>query len=701
MLPAGYSSWVEYIGDLKNLSGYEGLPTFFAVHSLLGDTGMVILFVTLMGAVITGLVGNSVAASRLIYAMARDEVITKKLAELGKFHTPNNVFFLIMILSLPIPFLGRTAIGWIVDVTSIGATIAYAYASGIAFFLARKDGNKTVQATGLLGAVISIIFFLYFMIPNFWAINAMSSESYIILMGWSILGFVVFRYVFQMDRKNHLGKSTVAWMALLFLIFFTSTMWLRQATHDTTKNVLDNLNEYYLEELKEHGAMLNAREKNDAAYYLENQMNTVSSSLTSYNALQMALIFLTLFIMFSIYNMMTKREKVLDIKRIEAEQSNKAKSTFLFNMSHDIRTPMNAIIGYVTLAKKEKDTSPTVKDYLTKIEASSDHLLALINDILEMSRIENGKMELEIEKSNLVKTMEEVHDLFATQMEGKKISYSVESNVTNKTVMCDKVRLNRVLLNLISNAFKFTPEGGSVKVTLNQTGEKNNFGSYELRVKDTGMGMTPEFAEKVFDAYTRDRTVNNIQGTGLGMAITKSIVDLMHGTIEVETEFGKGTEFKINVDFPIIEDEPEVEENIVGEGNEIDFSHIKLLLVEDIEVNREIATLILEEFGFQIETAENGKIAVDKIASSKPGEFKLILMDVQMPVMNGYEASKAIRALPDKKLASIPIIAMTANAFAEDIQNAKDAGMNDHVAKPLDVTQMMTTITKVLEDKGD
>ena len=701
VLPAGYSSWVEYIGDLKNLSGYEGLPTFFAVHSLLGDTGMVILFVTLMGAVITGLVGNSVAASRLIYAMARDEVITKKLAELGKFHTPNNVFFLIMILSLPIPFLGRTAIGWIVDVTSIGATIAYAYASGIAFFLARKDGNKTVQATGLLGAVISIIFFLYFMIPNFWAINAMSSESYIILMGWSILGFVVFRYVFQMDRKNHLGKSTVAWMALLFLIFFTSTMWLRQATHDTTKNVLDNLNEYYLEELKEHGAMLNAREKNDAAYYLENQMNTVSSSLTSYNALQMALIFLTLFIMFSIYNMMTKREKVLDIKRIEAEQSNKAKSTFLFNMSHDIRTPMNAIIGYVTLAKKEKDTSPTVKDYLTKIEASSDHLLALINDILEMSRIENGKMELEIEKSNLVKTMEEVHDLFATQMEGKKISYSVESNVTNKTVMCDKVRLNRVLLNLISNAFKFTPEGGSVKVTLNQTGEKNNFGSYELRVKDTGMGMTPEFAEKVFDAYTRDRTVNNIQGTGLGMAITKSIVDLMHGTIEVETEFGKGTEFKINVDFPIIEDEPEVEENIVGEGNEIDFSHIKLLLVEDIEVNREIATLILEEFGFQIETAENGKIAVDKIASSKPGEFKLILMDVQMPVMNGYEASKAIRALPDKKLASIPIIAMTANAFAEDIQNAKDAGMNDHVAKPLDVTQMMTTITKVLEDKGD
>ncbi|MBQ7629280.1 MAG: amino acid permease [Selenomonadaceae bacterium] len=697
VLPAGYSSWVEYIGDLKNLSGYEGLPTFFAVNSLLGSTGMGILFVTLLAAVITGLVGNSFAASRLIYSMARDEVITKKLAVLGKFHTPNNVFTLIILMSLPIPFLGRTAIGWIVDVTSIGATIAYAYASAVAFMLARRDGNKLVQATGIIGAVISIIFFLYFMIPNFWAINAMSSESYIILMGWSILGFIVFRYVFQMDRKNHLGKSTVAWMALLFLIFFTSTMWLRQATHDTTKNVLDNLNEYYLEELKEHGAMLNDREKSDAVYYLENQMNHVSSSLTSYNALQMCLIIFTLFIMFSIYNMMTKREKILEIKRVEAEQSNKAKSTFLFNMSHDIRTPMNAIIGYVTLAKKESDISPTVKDYLTKIESSSEHLLALINDILEMSRIENGKFELEIDKFNLVNAMDEVHDLFATQMKTKDIIYNVACTVTNKTVMCDKNRLNRVLLNLIGNAYKFTQSGGTVTVTLNQIGEKNNIGSYELRVKDTGMGMTPEFAEKVFEAYTRDRTVSNIQGTGLGMAITKSIVDLMNGTIEVESELGKGTEFIVRVDFPITEDEPEVEENIVGGESEIDFSHIKLLLVEDIEVNREIATLILEEFGFQIETAENGKIAVEKIAASKPGEYQLILMDVQMPVMNGYDASKAIRALPNKTLASIPIIAMTANAFAEDVQNAKDAGMNDHVAKPLDVTQMMTTITNVLK----
>ena len=212
VLPDGYSNWVDYIADLKNLKGYAGLPTFFAVDSLLGSNGMSILFVTLLAAVLTGLVGNSIAASRLIYAMARDDIISQKLALLGKYGTPQNVFMLILILSLPIPFLGRTAIGWIVDVNTIGATIAYAYASGVAFSLARKDGNKLVQATGLIGAFISVIFFLYFMIPNFWAVNAMSSESYIILMGWSVLGFIVFRYVFQMDKRNHLGKSTIAWI---------------------------------------------------------------------------------------------------------------------------------------------------------------------------------------------------------------------------------------------------------------------------------------------------------------------------------------------------------------------------------------------------------------------------------------------------------------------------------------------------------
>ena len=224
-------------------------------------------------------------------------------------------------------------------------------------------------------------------------------------------------------------------------------------------------------------------------------------------------------------------------------------------------------------------------------------------------------------------------------------------------------------------------------------------GMYELRVKDSGMGMSPEFAATVFEAYTRDKNVSKIQGTGLGMAITKSIVDLMGGNISVKTELGKGTEFIVNIDLPILDEEPPEEKNIFDENfsGDIDFTKIKLLLVEDNEVNREIATLILTEFGFQLDTAENGKIAVEKVANSKVGDFDAVLMDIQMPVMNGYEATAAIRQLENPKLANIPIIAMTANAFSEDIQRAKAAGMNSHIAKPIDIPQMISTLTEVLK----
>ena len=698
--PKIYGNWFQYISDIGNLSGLAGLPTFFAIDMLMGNTGLIILAVTVVAAVVTGLVGNYIAASRLIYALTKDDLLPNWFGRLNKFRTPRNAIFFIMLLSLPIPFLGRTAISWIIDVNTIGATIDYTYTSAVTFVLARKAKDLRAQITGAFGVFISVTFFLYFMVPVFWTISAMSTESYLILIAWSMLGFTFFRFIFKRDANRNFGKSTVVWMALLFLIFFTSTMWLRQSTHEITQGVLHSLNDYYIEELIEHNAPPTAMEKENSEYYLQGQMEHVNSSLTKNNLTQMAIISITLFIMFNIYNMMMRREREMEIQKVEAEQSNKAKSTFLSNMSHDIRTPMNAIIGYTTLLKKEKNLPPQATEYLDKIEASNKHLLALINDILDMSRIESGKMELDPIKANLVKTMDEVRDLFATQMITKSITYVVSTeNVTNKMVMCDTPRLNRVLLNLISNAYKFTPEGGRVSVTLSQVGATEETGSYELSVKDTGMGMTPEFAKKVFEAYSRDRTVNNIQGTGLCMAITKSIVELMGGTIEVKTEYGKGTEFIVHVDFPLVEDvsTEKNEQNEAGTKPELDFSNMKLLLVEDNMVNREIASLILTEYGFMLDTAENGKEAVNKVAASKPGDYQAVLMDIQMPVMNGYEATKAIRALNNPELANIPIIAMTANAFKEDIQAAKDAGMNSHIAKPIDIPQMLETLTEVLK----
>ena len=488
------------------------MPTFHAVKFFMGETGLVILAVTVIGGVATGLVGNYIAASRLIYALTRDDLLPAWFGKLNKFKTPQNAILFLMLVSLPIPFLGRAAINWIIDVNTIGATIGYTYTSAVTFITARRAGILPAQITGAAGCIISVIFFLYFLVPSFWIVSAMSTESYLILIGWSILGFIFFRYIFKRDTQRRFGKSTVVWIVTLFLIFFAAMLWLREVTHDTTRHVLNNLSGYYVEALNEHGAILNRREKADAEYYLENQMDFVNLSLRNYNFLQMALITVALFIMFNIYTAIIQRERKAEVQKVQAEKDSKAKSIFLSNMSHDIRTPMNAIIGYTTLIKKEKNLSPLVQNYLTKIEASNKHLLALINDVLDMSRIESGKMELDIAKANIVKALGEVRDLFSTQMEGKKIKFTVDtSNVTNKIVMCDTPRLNRVLLNLISNAFKFTPEGGAISVTLAQIGLKaENVGMYELRVKDSGIGMSPEFAATVFEAYTRDRNVSNI-----------------------------------------------------------------------------------------------------------------------------------------------------------------------------------------------
>ena len=395
-----------------------------------------------------------------------------------------------------------------------------------------------------------------------------------------------------------------------------------------------------------------------------------------------------------------KQQVELIAAKNRAEEANKAKSQFLSNMSHDIRTPMNAIIGYISLAKRGNIPQEQLRDFLRKIETSSNHLLALINDILEMSRIESGKMELEPIDADLKKTLDEVRDMFSTQMQSKGIDFTVDTSTVKDTYLVfDKNRLNRVLLNLLSNAYKFTPKDGRISVTLTQINDgSDGYGEYELRVKDSGIGMTPEFAAKVFEAFEREKTstVSGIQGTGLGMAITKSIVDMMGGDIRVVTAPNKGTEFIVRLKFKISENIPEEIETVEVEEQEFHFKGLRLLLVDDIEVNREIAKMLLESADFEVDTAENGQDAVDKVKASEPGYYAAVLLDIQMPVLDGYGAAKLIRKLENKQLAATPLIAMTANAFSEDVQAARDAGMDAHIAKPIDVPQMMETLQKIL-----
>ena len=519
----------------------------------------------------------------------------------------------------------------------------------------------------------------------------------------------------------------------------------------------------------------------------------------------------------------------------KAESANRAKSTFLSNMSHDIRTPMNAIIGFTTLALSNIDDTDRVKDYLGKTLASSNHLLSLVNDVLDMSRIESGKIHLEEVEVNLSDVLHDLKTIVSGQIYAKQLELYMDAmDVTDEDVYCDKTRLNQILLNLLSNAIKFTPAGGTVSVRVRQlAGKVRGCGQYEFRIKDNGIGMSQEFAQKIFEPFERERTstVSGIQGTGLGMAITKNIVDMMGGTIEVQTAQGKGTEFTVCVpmraqteqrpvekiteleglkalvvdddfntcdsvtkmlvkvgmraewtlsgkeavlrarqsiemsdvyhayiidwrlpdmngievtrqirslhdDTPIIIltaydwSDIEVEAKAAGvtafcakpmfmsdlretlmsalgqkpadavqgllpEKN-ADFKGKHILLVEDNELNREIAQEILREYGFLVDSAENGAVAVEKVSTAAPGSYDLVLMDVQMPIMDGYTATRKIRALDDPARAKLPILAMTANAFDEDRRNALESGMNGFLSKPIVIDDLVQELHKIL-----
>ena len=379
-----------------------------------------------------------------------------------------------------------------------------------------------------------------------------------------------------------------------------------------------------------------------------------------------------------------------------AEQANAAKSVFLSNMSHDIRTPLNAIIGYTNLARASNLSPAESKQYFEKIGVSGQHLLELINDILEMSRIESGKLELDPVPADIVSKFSAACGMFSVQMSEKNIDYSIDtSSVSDRYAVFDPKLLNRILTNLLSNAYKFTPEHGSVSAVLRQTGSNGITAGYEISVKDSGIGMSPEFASRIFDAFERERTstVSGIQGTGLGMAITKKIVDLMDGSVKVMTDQGKGTEFVVDLSF-VISAPVEEDKALCPDGKCPDYSGKKVLLVDDMEINREIAKMMLEKMRFSVDIARDGKEAVEKASSG--AVYDIILMDIQMPQMDGYAATKAIRSLDDPRASSVPIIALTANAFTEDRARSQDAGMNGHVSKPIEPGELKSVLADLL-----
>ena len=380
----------------------------------------------------------------------------------------------------------------------------------------------------------------------------------------------------------------------------------------------------------------------------------------------------------------------------EANRANEAKTSFFSRMSHDIRTPMNAITGFSRLAKEEIDSKENVVEYLDRIVSAGDHLMSLINDILDMSRIESGRMELVPAPVKIRDLLNECADMIRIRMDDSNLNFVVDTdNVGDDVVMCDKLRFSQVIINLLSNACKFTYEEGSVFLEGKLLEHKETI-VYEIRVRDTGVGMSEEFCEHIWDAYSRENTdfVQKTQGTGLGMAIVKNIVNLMNGTVDLKSKPGEGSEFIIVLPMePAVKDGAAASEEKVSDALKRDYSGIKLLIVDDTLTNLRLCEKVLEKYGFEVMTTDNGIGAVEIVRNSKPGDIDMILMDVLMPVMDGLEATRRIRAMDDPYLSRIPILAMTANAFAADVQEALNAGMNDHIPKPFRKEELISKIS--------
>lgn len=399
-------------------------------------------------------------------------------------------------------------------------------------------------------------------------------------------------------------------------------------------------------------------------------------------------------------------EEELEKAAIEARMANEAKTRFLFYMSHDIRTPMNAIIGFADLLEKHLDDKKRVIDYISKIKHSSSFLLSLINYVLEMARIESGKATLKTETGDLKNLVNTLNDVFEPSIEEKKLQYTCNLKVENPYVHCDKTKLREILLNVISNSIKYTPEGGSVTVDITEEGHdaEKKVSFYRFTIEDTGIGMSKEYLPHIFEEFSRENTSteSKVIGTGLGLPIVKSLVDLMGGTIEVSSEVTVGTKTIIILPFLVSEEECK---NAVQEQQESTkllalLMGKRILLAEDNELNAEIAITILEEEGLKVEWAEDGIKCLEMLKKVPEDYYDMILMDIQMPNMDGYRTTEEIKSLPDKR-AQIPIVAMTANVFDEDKKKAYEAGMNGYIAKPIDTKAIFSTLGEILQEKSE
>ena len=675
------------------------IPVFQAAQKALGPWGTIMIGGAMLAAQLTAIFATYIAVSRLMQAMADDEMIPKWFSKCGGDGTPVNAILTVMCISLPIPFLGRTVIGWPVDVSNLGAAVAYGYISAVSLAVLKKEpggGNPAARIAAVFGIVMSIVFSVLMLVPDYLSGSTLSTGAYLLLALWCFVGFATYRNAFVMDTRGKLGKSTVVWITVLIVIFFSSLMWFRRAVCASAESAY---REFVGREVTEELA--------------EKSITGVNDDMLLKSVIELVILVASLAIMLNLFSILRKREKHLIVDKLKAEESaNQSKSYFFSTISHDIRTPLNAIIGYSQMLKMGFKTDEDRDQALCSIIGGSRSLLRLVNDMIDFARLEDGRLEFERKPTDCGRLLRDFVDFFRAAKQIQAIELRCRADEM-PTVMIDPKRVRQALFCLTDNAAKFTRKGFvEVRAAFDRDGGGST-GTLRLEVEDTGIGISEEDLKRITSPYVRvDAKSSRHGGTGIGLALCRKLTDAMGGEFSITSTLGKGSTFTVTLrgievtDAAPVEDHDPLAELLVVSSNapcpaqapaeakkeekpaETAAASKRILIVDDQKVNLVVLKTMLKKLGsFDVVMAKDGQEALD-ILNSAESPFDIVLTDMWMPVMDGEGLVRAIRA--DGKLAALPVHVVTADT--EMPGKYRELGFDGILLKPVTVEKLKATL---------
>ena len=696
-LPDGYATWSDYINALPKLKGIDAVPVFAATKKALGTVGVAIIGSAMLAAQLTGIFGTLIASSRLMYAMSEGGMIPTCFGRLNRDGTPANAIIFVMCASFAIPFFGRTVTGWPVDVSNLGAAIAYGYTSAAVFSIAKNDSGRfalTERITGIAGIVMAIGFCLLMLVPNYISGESLAAESYLVLAIWCLCGFLQYRHVFLVDRLSRFGRTIVVWIGVLAMIFFSSLMWIRLAICDASESAF--------------GALVG---KTVDAGMVERIMEHVGDDMLLKMVVELMLFFASLAIILNLFYVLSRREKRLLQQKIEAEESaGKSRSYFFSTVSHDIRTPLNAIIGFSEMMKMGFRSDAEREQAVDSILVSGKSLLRLVDHVLDFSKLESGNMEIVPTQTEVSKLISDVVGAFRTS---KKIELRCKVDAL-PALMVDPQRIGQMLFDLVSNAVKFTTSGFiEVRATFTPGGSRSVAtddapggsrpvatdgevsGTLRIDVEDSGCGIGEEDQKRIMSPYEQlNAKVARHGGTGLGLAFCRQLANAMGGDITVTSALGKGSTFTItlpgvkaaekpgNPEIPENPENPEIPEN---PGKPESAARRRILIVDDQKMNLVVLKAMLKKLGdFDVVMAADGKQALATLEAPDAQPFDMVLTDMWMPELDGAGLVKAIRA--STKLKPLPVHVVTADV--EMVKRHEEVGFTSIMLKPITIDKI-------------